>query len=181
MILRDVFAEGVDFALLPRGGGMVFGPSLVVEPVHREPLVIIAAADHPLAQEPVPALAAIAQQPFVVSAPETGQVRRLEALFRPTGLTRLTIAMETSGDGAKELVRAGVGLSLVMRCSVRRELERGDLRVIPLPDGAPAAELVLVHQRDEPPNGESRELMEAIRDAGSLRRGSVDLKPEVDA
>jgi LysR family transcriptional regulator, low CO2-responsive transcriptional regulator len=168
VVMRDVLADGVEFAVLPRGGGMVVGPNLVVEPFHREPVVIVAAPDHPLAQVESPTLAEIAREPFIVNAPETGQVRRLEDLFRSTTGNRLRVAMEVGGDGAKALVRAGVGLSLMMRCVVEPELARGELRAIPLPNIAPAAELVLVYPRDHHLSEPASALRELIRSRGSM-------------
>src|SRR5207249_3105635 len=85
MVLRDVLDSGVDFAALPRGGKMVIGPDLVVEPFHREPLVLVAAPGHPLARMPSPSVADIAREPFIISAPESNQVRRLESLFHAAG------------------------------------------------------------------------------------------------
>ena len=166
VILRDVLDEGVDFAVLPRGGGMVFGPTLMVEPFHREPLVIVAAPTHWLAQQEAPSLTDIAREPFIISAPETGQIRRLEDLFRSVGAGPLRVAMEVNGDAAKDLVRAGVGLSLMMYCVARDEIERGEIHIIPLPGGGPSAEVVLVRELDHELSGPAAELVGLIKASG---------------
>ena len=188
VVLRDVLEEGVDFAVLPRGGGMVYGPTLVVEPFHREPLVIVAPPDHPLAQQPAPSLADIAREPFIISAPETGQIRRLEDLFRSVGAGPLRVAMEVNGDAAKDLVRAGVGLSQMMYCVVKREIASGELRAITLPDGGSAAEFVLVREPDHELSGPAADLAALIRTysgylgtqqfAHGVSNGMIQYKPE---
>jgi len=175
VVLREVLTDGVDFAVLPRGGGMVVGPNLVVEPFHREPLVLVAAPDHPLTRVESPTLAEIAQQRFIVSAPETGQLRRLENLFRSAIGSRLEVAMEVGGDGTKVLVREGVGLALMMRCIVEQELARGELRAIPLPNAAPAAELMIVHAPDRQLSEPAEALRALIRDRGAARDGDPTL------
>src|SRR4051812_24512989 len=62
IMLRDVLESGVEFAALPRGGGMVVSPDLVIEPFHREPQVLVSAPDHPLTRVPKPSMAHIARE-----------------------------------------------------------------------------------------------------------------------
>jgi DNA-binding transcriptional LysR family regulator len=146
-VLREVLDDGVAFALLPRGGGVVAGPELVIEPFYREPLVLIAAPDHRLAREPEPSLAEIARERFIVNSRDYSQVAHLDERFRAEGCGPLRVAMEVSGDGAKELVRAGVGLALVLRCTVEQELARGELGAVVIPGSEPAMDLVLAYHR----------------------------------
>lgn len=162
-VLGEVLDGGVEFAVLPRGGGVVVQHGIAVEPFHREPLVIVAAPDHPLAQDSAPSLARIAREPFIVNSREYSQIAHLDDRFRAGGYGPLRIAMEVSGDGAKELVRAGVGLSLMLRCTVEDELARGDLRAIAIPGWSPAMDFVLVYYQDPPLSPLADQLAQLMR------------------
>jgi DNA-binding transcriptional LysR family regulator len=146
-VLRDVLSDGVELALLPRGGGVVAGPELVIEPFHREPLVLVVAPDHPLAGGEPPMLAEIARERFIVSSRSYSEMAKLDARLLAEGCGPLRVAMEISGDGIKELVRAGVGVAILLRCTVEDELARGELTVIQIPDADLAMDFVLVYDR----------------------------------
>jgi LysR family transcriptional regulator, low CO2-responsive transcriptional regulator len=173
VILPEVLNSGVEFAVLVRGGRIVIGPDIVVEPFHQERLVIVAAADHPLARQQAPSLADIAREPFIVNSPSS-QISRLENLFRSAGVGKLRIAMEVNSDGAKDLVRAGVGLSLMLHCRVKQEIARGEIHVVAVPGAPLYTEFVLVHRVSHQFSPLVAELLSAVREFGDTPALSSD-------
>src|SRR5205814_3879180 len=83
------------------------------------------------------------------------------------GVGRLRVAMEMSGDGAKDLVAAKVGLALMMRCQVAADLAAGKLAAIPLAD-MPSAQFVLVYRSQQELSRPAAELVDLIRHSGAF-------------
>jgi DNA-binding transcriptional LysR family regulator len=86
------------------------------------PLVVIAAPNHPLARERNIALARIAQETFISREAGSGTRMAAERFFDEAG-THLTTAMEMSSNEAiKQAVQAGLGLGVVSVHTLEMEL-----------------------------------------------------------
>jgi DNA-binding transcriptional LysR family regulator len=167
VVLRDVLIAGSEFAVLQRSAGLVVDSGLVVEPFHREDYILVVGPDHPLAQQDAPSITEIAQAPFIVNSPRSGQITRLEEVFRSAGAGGIHIVIEMDGDGAKQLVRAGVGLALMLRCRVQEELDQGALKALPLPHPM-AGEFALIYERNHQLSRPAADLVDALRAYGNL-------------
>ncbi|MCG6872850.1 MAG: LysR family transcriptional regulator, partial [Gammaproteobacteria bacterium] len=92
------------------------------------PLVIVARPDHPLAKakKRIP-LADLESETFLVREHGSGTRIAMERFFRERQVT-LTTGMEVgSNEAIKNSVRAGLGLGLLSRDTLRTELELGQL------------------------------------------------------
>jgi DNA-binding transcriptional LysR family regulator len=95
---------------------------LVAHPFMENPLVVIAAPNHPLARERNIALARIAQETFISREAGSGTRMAAERFFDEAG-THLTTAMEMSSNEAiKQAVQAGLGLGVVSVHTLEMEL-----------------------------------------------------------
>ncbi len=96
-------------------------------------IVLVALPSHPLAGQTV-ASSALKGQPFVVRRAGSGTLSAAAGALAKLGVeigVDCDVALEvSSNEGAREAVRAGVGISFVSRFSVRGELERGELATI---------------------------------------------------
>ncbi len=100
---------------------------VVAEPFMDNPLVIIAAPDHPLADgERIP-LAKLQGETFVVREQESGTRNAMERFFSSRGITLNTGMEMTSNEAIKQAVEAGLGLGIVSVHTVSRELQAGHL------------------------------------------------------
>ncbi len=87
--------------------------NLVAHPFMENPLVVIAAPNHPLAQERAISPARLADESFISREPGSGTRMAAERFFDAAGI-RLTTAMEMSSNEAiKQAVQAGLGLGVV--------------------------------------------------------------------
>jgi DNA-binding transcriptional LysR family regulator len=88
---------------------------VVAQAVVPNPLVVLAAADHPLAAERNIPFARLAQEPFLMREPGSGTRMITLRLFARYGLTP-RIRMELSSDEAiREAILAGLGVSILAR------------------------------------------------------------------
>lgn len=95
---------------------------LVAHPFMENPLVVIAAPSHPLAQASGIPLARLNEEAFISREIGSGTRIAVERFFDEAG-TRLTVAMEMSSNEAiKQAVQAGLGLGVVSVHTLEMEL-----------------------------------------------------------
>ena len=93
-------------------------PQVVVQAVVPNPLVVLAASDHPLAREKTIAFSRAAQEPFLLREPGSGTRMIILRLFARHGLAP-KIRMELGSDDAiREAIAAGLGVSILPRYSL---------------------------------------------------------------
>lgn len=103
---------------------------LVAHPFMENPLVVIAAPDHPLAQARDIPLARLNEETFISREVGSGTRMAAERFFDEAG-TRLTTAMEMSSNEAiKQAVQAGLGLGVVSVHTLEMELALGRLVIL---------------------------------------------------
>jgi DNA-binding transcriptional LysR family regulator len=112
--------------------GCVEEEGLDAEVFHRDELVVIAAAGHPLAGIPRVPLGAVRQEPFLLREPGSGtravEERELARLKLPV---RVAMALGST-EAIKRVVAEGVALAIVSRLAVREECAAGTLAVLPV-------------------------------------------------
>lgn len=130
-VIDMLLADEVDVALIGEGVH-VDDERIAAKPVLRDELVLVVPAGHVFADLETVKPASLADMPFVVphrdSASSESVLERLAVLgIRPNDVTEL------GNIGAvKRAVEAGMGVSIVSRMAVERELEDGRLRTVPL-------------------------------------------------
>lgn len=123
-LLRQLQDNVVDLVLMGRPPE---GHDLEATPVLDNPLVVIAAPQHPLAGHKAIPLARLAEEPFVGREPGSGTRNAVEKFFEAKGLT-LRVAMEMNKNEAiKQAVQAGLGVGVV---SLHGELARRELAIL---------------------------------------------------
>jgi len=101
--------------------------NLVSTPFMDNPLVLVAAPDHPLAQASGLTVADLANQTFVVREPGSGTRAAIERFFQARNVS-VQFAMEmTSSEAIKQAVQAGLGLGIASAHTLELELETGRL------------------------------------------------------
>jgi len=103
-------------------------PGLHAEVLSQEPLVLFAHPSHPLASHRTVKLQALEALDFVCSP--TGDTRRrvIDTRLHELGLVNRRLVMTLGHPEAiKQAVRDGVGVAMLYRSSVQRDLDSGDL------------------------------------------------------
>ena len=103
---------------------------LVAEPFLEDPLVLIAAPDHPLAQERSIPLSRLVQEPFLMREPDSETRNTIEQLFAKTGFSIMPSMVVNSNEALKRSVQAGLGLAIVPLHSVTLEVAGQHLVVL---------------------------------------------------
>ncbi|MBL27989.1 MAG: transcriptional regulator [Rhodospirillaceae bacterium] len=152
----------IDLAIMEWWDGR---PGCHAEPWRQEQLVVIVPPHHPWAGEATIPPAELLETPMIGGEPGTGTGRLLREAFGEAA-DRVTISMTLGSTAAvKEAVRAGLGISLVMRAAVHDEVTAGSLRAIDLA-GAPLKKTLFVVKPDGlPPTTMAARFHALLRDA----------------
>ncbi|MDH5601386.1 MAG: LysR family transcriptional regulator [Gammaproteobacteria bacterium] len=122
---------------------------LIIEPFADNPLVMVAAPDHPLVkQQPIP-LNMLQDQTFVVREQGSGTRTAMQRFFDEHNLT-ITSSMEMNENEAiKQAVQAGMGLGIVSIHTIELELETNRLVILDVEDFPIMRHWYLVHRKEK--------------------------------
>lgn len=126
-LLQQLAGNDIDLALM---GQPPEGLNLKARPFMDNPLVVIAATSHPLAEQKNIPLSRLIEEPIVGREQGSGTRSALENFLAEHGLT-LEVAMEMNKNEAiKQAVEAGLGLGVVSLHTVQAEIASGQLCVL---------------------------------------------------
>jgi DNA-binding transcriptional LysR family regulator len=110
---------------------------------------IIVPAGHPLASKPVIDPGDLAGQSLIVHEKGSAPRKSTEEFLRRHNIN-IPIPLELSNNEAiKTAVEEGMGIAIITRRVVSKEIERGTLRAIPLSDPAMKRKFYLIHHKDK--------------------------------
>ncbi|MBP7547591.1 MAG: LysR family transcriptional regulator [Corallincola sp.] len=123
---------------------------LVAEPVLDNPLVVIAAPDHPRRDERQIPLAALANERFIMREAGAGTRITIEQSLAEQQL-RLNVRMELgSNEAIKQAVAGGLGLSILSRHALHRlPVEEDDVAILDVAGFPLMSQWYLVHLRSK--------------------------------
>jgi LysR family transcriptional regulator, regulator for metE and metH len=119
----------IDLAIVHRAGRE---PRLVIRPLFRDEMVVVMKPDHRLARRPFVAPADLAPEHLIVySIPREANLVFRDVLI-PAGVSPARVTHIQLTEAIVEMVKAGLGLSVLARWSVAPQVERGELVARPL-------------------------------------------------
>lgn len=126
-VLKQLADNSTDLAIM---GQPPDGLDIVAESFLDNPLVVIAAPDHPLAKILRIKFAQLAQETFLSREKGSGTRSAMERVFALHGVQpRISMEMETN-EAIKQAVQAGMGLGILSLHSIELELETNRLAVL---------------------------------------------------
>ena len=125
----------------------VKSPSLVVQRIFHDRLMLMTSPDHPLARQESVTVEDIVDYPVIL--PKAGHTRKtMDRLFRQHQ-SQLRVAMELPSIAMiKAFVASGMGVSLISESFAMQEHRAGELCLVAISDGALSRELGLVYHQD---------------------------------
>src|SRR6184192_735695 len=144
-VLESIIDNSVDFGVISIP---VSDNRLTVVTIHRDELVLIASARHPLARIKSASIADAVKFPLLL--PKLGRTRdALEELFHARGM-KPNISMELdSSELLKRFVAADVGVGFIARSNVVEDVKAGVLAAVPIKDAQIRRDLALVFRKDK--------------------------------
>jgi DNA-binding transcriptional LysR family regulator len=122
-------------------------PSLALQPLWIEPLILAARPDHPLAGRSTVVATDLVDEPFVEGGACTLADQELDRALVRAGLTPRRVVMEAgSSDGVREAVRQGIGVGMLFRRVAAADLAAGELIALRLQDLPMQEQFSLIHR-----------------------------------
>ena len=114
--------------------GTIVQPDLTIETIGEDTLTLILPSRHALASQPALTLDQVATLPFIVPESISRTRQFIEQIMRERGYT-LKIVMHFQGtEPVKKAVESNLGVAIVSRAAVAREVKAGVLRAMPIVD-----------------------------------------------
>lgn len=110
-------------------------PNLITDVCCNDELVVICSPQHRFAQLAAVNSSHLAEEPYVSREGGSGTRQVIDAYFRQAGIAPedLNIVMELgSREAIKGAVEAGLGIAIVSRATILKELKLGDLVAVPI-------------------------------------------------
>jgi DNA-binding transcriptional LysR family regulator len=123
-LIRQVRTGGADLGLVTLP---VEDPSLVVEPVFHEELLLVTSPQHQLARKPHIVPKDLARQPFVLFEPGSNSRRAIEDFFAREQIAPKVVTETENVEIIKALVRVRLGVSIIPYQAMAREVGSGQL------------------------------------------------------
>lgn len=154
-LLRQLAENEKDIAIMGRPPE---SDDLVAESFADNPLVVVAAPDHPLAAQKnkIP-LSALQDETFVVRERGSGTRTAMERFFDEHNIVITSSLEMNENEAIKQAVQAGMGLGIVSLHTLELELETGRLVILDVEDFPIMRHWYLVHLKEKrlPPMAES--------------------------
>ncbi|WP_414041776.1 LysR family transcriptional regulator [Acidithiobacillus sp. M4-SHS-6] len=123
-VLESLERNDIDMAIM---GEPPQNLDLLALPFHRNDLIVIAAADHPLVRGPRIPLERLVQETFVLREPGSGTREAILRYFEGHGLQIEGELIMNNNESIKQAVKVGMGVAIVARHSVLTKIEAGYL------------------------------------------------------
>jgi LysR family transcriptional regulator, regulator for metE and metH len=127
--LRELREEALDVAIVVRREAYV---GFVYHELFEDEMVVIARPDHPIASEPFATAQHFADEHLLLYTEDPFDTTIMRAVLTPAGVMPREISYVPATEALFELVRTGLGVSVVARWAVARRLRDGELVAIPL-------------------------------------------------
>jgi len=131
----------------------VVHPDIETVPLYDDEVVLVTNPAHPFAAAGEAPLDEVGRQPLIFFSKESSYYALVQALFRQAGVVPWTAMELDSMEATKKMVEEGLGVAMLPRVSVGRELEMGVLVEIKLRDvESPRRRIALIYRRNRRPS-----------------------------
>ena len=110
--------------------GSVQSPDVVERPISEDQLVIVAAPAHPLSRKKRVTLADLENARFIIREEGSGTRATFENAMQAAGVTWQIAGVYNNIDAIKQAAQSNLGLAIVPRISIEKELRQGRVRLI---------------------------------------------------
>jgi DNA-binding transcriptional LysR family regulator len=160
-VITEAVLEGqLDFGVTE---GLVPGEALNDQVLARDELVVVVAAQHPLAQEASVSLSRLASVPWICRESGSGTRQVVEAAFAERGVSLVPAVTLGGSEAIKAMVALGVGFALLSRHTLELEVQARRLCVLEVPELRVQRDLHLLALRGKHPSTAAAEFLRLLR------------------
>jgi DNA-binding transcriptional LysR family regulator len=127
-LMQSVFMQMIDLAVVMQP--ILPPPSIKIVPILREELIACLNASHPLAMKDILEVDDLTSLPFITYLPDTAMQSLLESYFKAMKINPRVIMELENIEAIKSLISAGLGASVLPRCSVQGSAQSATLKAL---------------------------------------------------
>ncbi len=126
-------------------------PDVVTVPLYEDEVVLVASAKHPFGEEGAASLEQVSKEPLLMFNKGSGYYALVDNALRQAGVL-VSPAMELDNmEATKKMVEEGLGIAMLPRVAVEREVNAGELRHIHVPGLImPKRQIAVIYRRARP-------------------------------
>lgn len=147
-LIRRLEAGSVDFLIIS-DQLMLDEARFIFHELWRDRLVLIVAPDHDFARQAKMSLARVASEVFLIKQEPSASREFLLERMRSSGVSLASEMNISSLEAIKQAVMHNLGISIVSRFAVAREIAAGDLVEIPIEDASFERGIRIAHHREK--------------------------------
>ena len=141
---------------------------VVLEPFLENPLVVLAARDHPLAGKKKISLSRLAEEPFLMREPGSGTRLATERFFGERGL-KLKVRMELgSNEATKQAVAGGLGIAVLSAHTLALERSSDELAFLDVVGFPIRRHWYVAYPKDKQPTVVALAFLDFLREESKL-------------
>ena len=160
-ITERVIDGALDFGIVTMP---IKNPRLEAITIHRDELALIVGPAHTLASRRSVRMLELINEPFILHKIGTTTRERLAKHFSDGGV-KLKVTMELASiETIKRFVSIGMGISIVPRLCIAKEIEEGSLRALTIRDARLQRKLGLIYSKDRYQSQAARAFLTLIAD-----------------
>src|ERR1700704_936348 len=141
LVLRDEVQIGL--------GRAIRHPDLELRPFHTEELVLVCAPDHRFTHRRSVSMAEVARQKLIMFDRTSSYYEITQAAFVSAGAILRGLMELDSIEAAKKMVERSLGVALLPRTAVAREVESKTLRLVKMKDAPPMYQSIVAYRRND--------------------------------
>ena len=142
-VLRMVLSDQAQVGL----GRALRHPDVVLQPFYEEELVLVVAPDHPFGRQGKATMAELGSEQPIMFDRTSSYYEITHAAFLAAGVSLRGMMELDNIEAAKKMVERALGVALLPRTAVSRELAAGALARVELSDGAPIRRSIVAMRR----------------------------------
>jgi DNA-binding transcriptional LysR family regulator len=142
-VLRMVLSDQAQIGL----GRALRHPDIQLNPFYEEELVLVVAPDHPFAHQHLVTMAEVGSEQLIMFDRTSSYYEITHAAFLSAGVTLRGLMELDNIEAAKKMVERGLGVALLPRTAITRELAAGALSRVELSDGSPMRRSIVAMRR----------------------------------
>jgi DNA-binding transcriptional LysR family regulator len=139
LVLRDEVQIGL--------GRAIRHPELELRPFHTEELVLVCSPDHGFTGRRSVAMEEVASEKLIMFDLTSSYYEITQAAFLSAGVKLRGLMELDSIEAAKKMVERGLGVALLPRTAVAREVESKTLRLVRMKDAPPMYQSIVAYRR----------------------------------
>lgn len=141
-----LLADQLDIGLVE---GKIHSQGMIIQPFMEDDLVLVTSILHPLAQKDRVQPTDIDNMEFIIREEGSGTRELFEVVMANKGLNWQIAGVYNNAETIKNMISAGLGISVMSRLAVQKEIKRKELKIVDIEGMYFKRQFIIVHHKNK--------------------------------